>query len=128
MVLDFQLHQCQHYYCSIMLASKINSIWHFCNFRHYGFDYIFYYQQFFILSTSFHHYYHIFHYNNICIVYIILSDLQVVLFFVCFIVESFVKVFMHCLIVGCIIIYCTILILNILDKMANYIEFRVVEG
>ncbi len=57
-----------------------------------------------------------------------LLDLRVVLFFVCTIVESFEKVFMRRPTVGCVIIYRTTIIPNALDKMANYIEFRVVEG
>ncbi len=60
--------------------------------------------------------------------YFILLDLQVVLFFVCLIVESFEKVFMRCLAVGCVIIYRTIIIPNVLDKVANCMEFRVVKG
>ncbi len=60
--------------------------------------------------------------------YIMLPDLQVVLFFVFPIVESFEKIFMQRLAVGCVIIYRTTIILNTLDKVANYMEFRVVEG
>lgn len=56
-----------------------------------------------------------------------LSDLQVILLFVYYIVKTFKKVFMHCLTVSCIIIYCTSIILNKLDKIANYMEFRVVK-
>ena len=60
--------------------------------------------------------------------YVMLPDLQVILFFDCPIVENFEKVFMRCLTLGYVIIYCTTVILNALDKVANYIEFRVVEG
>ncbi len=35
---------------------------------------------------------------------------------------------MHRLTMGCVIIYCTTIIPNALDKVANYMEFRVVEG
>ena len=60
--------------------------------------------------------------------YIILSDLQVVLFFVFLIIENFEKIFIYYLIIRCIIIYHTIIIPNILDKMVNYMEFGVVKG
>ncbi len=57
-----------------------------------------------------------------------LPDLQVVLFFVRPIVESFEKVFMRRLAVGYVIIYCTTIIPNALDKVANRMELRIVEG
>ena len=57
-----------------------------------------------------------------------LSNLRVVLFFVYSIVESFEKVFMRHLTMGYVIIYCTNINPNVLDKIANYIEFRVVKG
>ena len=60
--------------------------------------------------------------------YIMLPDLQVVLFFVCPIIESLEKIFMCCLAVGCVIIYRTAIIPNALDKLANCIEFKVVES
>ena len=60
--------------------------------------------------------------------YIMLPDLQVVLFFVCPIVQSFEKLFMRRLAVGYIIIYHTIIIPNILNKVANCMKLRVVEG
>ena len=56
-----------------------------------------------------------------------MPDLQVVLFFVCFIIESFEKVFMHHFAMGYIIIYHIIIIPNVLDKMANCMEFRIVK-
>ncbi len=60
--------------------------------------------------------------------YVMLPDLRVVFFFVRLIIESFDKIFIRRLAVGCIIIYCTTIIPNALDKVANCIEFRVVEG
>ncbi len=61
-------------------------------------------------------------------VYIMLPDLQVVLFFVCPIIKSFKNVFMRCLVISYVIIYRTTIIPNIQDKVANYIESKVVEG
>ncbi len=60
--------------------------------------------------------------------YIMLPDLEVVLFFDCAIIESFEKVFMHRLAMGCIIIYHTTIIPNALDKVTNYMKFKVVGG
>ena len=60
--------------------------------------------------------------------YIMLPNLQVVLFFVFPIVESFEKVFMCRFTIDCVIIYYTTIILNTLNKVANYIKCRVVEG
>ena len=60
--------------------------------------------------------------------HVMLPNLQVVLFFVCPIVESFKKLLMRCLPMGSIVVYCTIIILNIVNKMANCMELRVVKG
>ncbi len=60
--------------------------------------------------------------------YIMLPDLQVILFFVYPIVESFEKIFIHRLTVDCIIIYRTTIIPNALDKVANCMEFKVVKS
>ncbi len=59
--------------------------------------------------------------------YVMVSDLQVVLFFVCFIIKNFENIFIRHLVVGYIIIYRTTIIPNTLDKEANYMEFRIVE-
>ena len=61
-------------------------------------------------------------------VYVILPDLQVVLFFVCLFIKNFKKVFMRRLTMGSIIVYCTTIIPNILNKVANYMELRIVES
>ena len=57
-----------------------------------------------------------------------LQSLRLVPFFICFIVECFKKIFIHCLIIGSIVIYHTPIILNTLNNMAYYIEVRVVKG
>ena len=56
-----------------------------------------------------------------------LPDLQVILFFVLLVIESFKKVFMHCLDLGYIIIYHTTIIPNALDKMASRMKLKVVK-
>lgn len=57
-----------------------------------------------------------------------LLNLQIVFFFICFIMERFKKIFMHRFAMRSIIVYCTIIIINILKKVAYCIEFRVVKG
>ena len=59
--------------------------------------------------------------------YVILSNLQVVLFFVYLIIEGFKKVFMYHFAMGNIIVYRTTIISNIFNKVANYIEPRIVK-
>ena len=68
----------------------------------------------------------IFLYIDIYMAYIMLPDLQVVLVFIYLIIKSFEKIFMYRLAVGYIIIYHTIIISNTIDKVANYIKFRVI--
>ena len=60
--------------------------------------------------------------------YIMLSNLRVILFFVCSIVKQFKNVFMRCLAMGSIIVYCTIKIPNTLNKVAYCMELRVVKS
>lgn len=60
--------------------------------------------------------------------YVIQSNLQVVLFFVCFIVKSYEKIFLYHLDIGCIIVYCTTIISNILDKVAHDMELWIVKS
>lgn len=50
-----------------------------------------------------------------------------IFFFVCFIIKNFMKVFIYYLALGYIIIYYTPIILNVLNKVANCMELRVVE-
>ena len=57
-----------------------------------------------------------------------LPDLQIVFLFICPIIESFEKLLIYCLAVGCVIIYRTAIIPNVLNKVTKYMEFRVVEG
>ena len=61
-------------------------------------------------------------------VYVILLNLQVILFFIYLIVKRFKKVFMRRLIMSSIVDYRTIIISNILNKFANYKKLRVVKG
>ena len=60
--------------------------------------------------------------------YIILPNLQVVFFIIYFVIKSFEKVFMRRLAMSCIIVYCTSIIPNILDKKANCIELGIVKA
>ena len=60
--------------------------------------------------------------------YVMLSNLQVVLLFICLIVETFKKIFIHRLAMGSIVVYCTIIIPNLLEKVSHYIELIVVKG
>lgn len=56
-----------------------------------------------------------------------LPNLHIILFFIYFIIKSFLKLFMNFFAMGYIIFYNTPIIPNILDKMDNRIEFRVVK-
>lgn len=56
-----------------------------------------------------------------------LPDLQLVLFFIDFIVKNFQKIFIRRFAIGCMIIYYTIIISNISNKFINCIKFRVVK-
>ncbi len=60
--------------------------------------------------------------------YVMLSNLQVVLLFVCPIVERFKKVLMRRLAMGSIVVYRTTIIPNTLNKVADCMELRVVKG
>ena len=57
-----------------------------------------------------------------------LPNLQVVLFLIYLIMESFKNLFMRYLAMDSIVVYRTTIIPNTLDKMTNCIEFRVVKG
>ncbi len=61
-------------------------------------------------------------------VYVILPNLQIVHFFVCPIIESFKKILICRLAMSSIVVYCTIIIPNILNKMADCIELRIVKS
>lgn len=61
------------------------------------------------------------------IVYIILPNLQVILFFVYLIVENFEIIFICYLTMGNILVYSIIIILNILNKVADCIELGIVK-
>lgn len=60
--------------------------------------------------------------------YIMLTDLRVAHFFIYCVVKSFEKLFIYRLAIGCIMIYRTIKITNVLNKMANYTKLQVVES
>ncbi len=60
--------------------------------------------------------------------YVMLSNLRVVRFFVRPIVERFKKVFMRRLTMDSIVVYRTTIIPNILNRVANCIELRVVKS
>lgn len=45
-----------------------------------------------------------------------------------FIVENFKKVFIHCLAMGSIVVYCTIIFSNTLNKIGDCMELKVVKG
>ena len=57
-----------------------------------------------------------------------LPNLQLIVFFIHFIIENFEKVFIYYLIINNIIVYCIIIIPNILNKLADWIKFRVVKS
>ena len=57
-----------------------------------------------------------------------LPNLPVILIFLCLIIENFKKVFMRHLAIGSIVVYRTTIISNILNKVANCIEFKIVKG
>ena len=54
--------------------------------------------------------------------------MRVILFFVCPIIENFEKVFIHCFIISCIIIYHIRILLSTRDKMVYYIKFKIVKS
>lgn len=60
-------------------------------------------------------------------VYIMLQNMQIVLFFG-FIVERFKKVFMCHFGMSSIVVYYTTIIPKILNKVAHFMEFKIVKG
>lgn len=60
-------------------------------------------------------------------VYITLTNLQLVLFFICLVIKNFKKIFINQLIINNIIVYCTIIISNIPNKIIDYIELKIVK-
>lgn len=59
--------------------------------------------------------------------YIMLPNLQLILFFVCFIVKNLKKILIRHLAIGIIMVYYTIINLNILNKIVDYIKFKKVK-
>lgn len=60
--------------------------------------------------------------------YVILLNLQVILFFIYLIIKYFKKIFIYLFAMGTIIVYYTTIILNRSNKGANYIEFKIIKG
>lgn len=60
--------------------------------------------------------------------HVILPNLLLVLFFVCFVVENFKKILIYHLAMGTIIVYRTPIIPNILNKVANCMGLKIVKG
>ena len=59
--------------------------------------------------------------------YVMLSNLQVILLLACLIIERFQKVFMRRFAMSSIVVYHTTIIPNISNKVANGMELRVVK-
>ena len=59
--------------------------------------------------------------------HVILPNLQLILFFVCLIVESYKKILIRHFAIDSIVIYRITIISNIQNKVVNCIEFRVIE-
>lgn len=57
-----------------------------------------------------------------------LPNLQVILFFISFVIKNFKKVFICRFAMCYIIIYYIIIILNLLDKIANYIKLGIIKS
>ena len=70
---------------------------------------------------------YIFHCNYIGMPHVLPPNLQLILFLVRLVVESFKKVLMHCLAIGSIIVYRTTIIANTLNIVADCMELRVVK-
>ncbi len=60
--------------------------------------------------------------------HVMLPNLRLILFFVRPVVESFKKVLMGRLTMGNIVVYCTTIIPNILNKVGDCMKLRVVKG
>ena len=60
--------------------------------------------------------------------YVMLPNLQIILFFICSIVKSFKKIFVRRLAIGSIVVYCTTIILNTTNKLVYCMELWVVKG
>ena len=56
---------------------------------------------------------------------VILPNLPLVFFFVCCVVERFKKLHIHHLAMGSIVVYCTTIIPNTLNKVTDCIKLRV---
>lgn len=60
--------------------------------------------------------------------HVILSNLQILLFFFCFVIENSKKVLIRRLAVSSIIVYYNSIIQNTFNIIADYMEFSVIKG
>lgn len=60
--------------------------------------------------------------------YVILLNLQIVLIFAYFIIKRFKKIFIHHFTISNIVVYHTTIILNILNKKADCIKFKIINN
>lgn len=60
-------------------------------------------------------------------IYIMLFNLQVVFFYIYFLIKKYMKIFIFCFAIYNIIIYYIIIILNLLYKIDNDIKFLIVK-
>lgn len=84
------------------------------------------FSQFFFFSFFQNNY--IFHYNYIDILHVMLPNLQLKFFFIFFVIENFKRILICRFVIGNIIVYRIIIILNILNKIVVCIELRVVKN
>lgn len=68
------------------------------------------------------------YYNYIIMIYVILSNLQIIFLFIYSIIKYFKKIFTYCFAISNIIVYCTTIISNILNKIANCIKLKIVKN
>lgn len=66
------------------------------------------------------------HFKYIDVIYIIMQNLQLILFFIYLFIERFKKVFIHCFTICFIIIDCTTISFNIFDKIGYIMELWIV--
>ena len=113
------------FHCPSVSPNKINKTQYLNNFCQCNYIYKTFWQLFFFLGFFQNNY--IFYCNCIDMLYVMVSNLQLILFFVCSILESFKKILMRCLTMSSIIVYYTTIILIILNKVVNYIKLKVVK-
>lgn len=57
--------------------------------------------------------------------HIMLKNLRLILFFIFFVIKSFKKILMRHFAIGSIVVYCTTIIPNTLNKVVDYIKLRI---